>query len=125
MSEKEKHSLSLDSKIRLNEIKCPVDIFITIQERSKNPKIIQKLLHDLGIVLDSFESYESKFPIRIHRINIDSIKDAKVVKRFNLVKRNAIIITTEQNRKKFCSVTMIPMMKIFFQLAQIIGQIIH
>ena len=57
-------------------------------------------MHDLGIVLDSFESYESKFPIRIHRINIDSIKDAKVVKRFNLVKRNAIIITTEQNRKK-------------------------
>ncbi|MAL85032.1 MAG: hypothetical protein CMI23_01560 [Opitutae bacterium] len=100
LSKKEKHSLSLDSKIRLNEIKCPVDIFITIQERSKNPKIIQKLLHDLGIVLDSFESYKSKFPIRIHRINIDSIKDAKVVKRFNLVKRNAIIITTEQNRKK-------------------------
>ena len=68
-------------KIRLNEIKCPVDIFITIQERSKNPKIIQKLLHDLGIVLDSFESYKSKFPIRIHRINIDSIKDAKSCKK--------------------------------------------
>ena len=82
-------------------------------------------MHDLGIVLDSFESYKSKFPIRIHRINIDSIKDAKVVKRFNLVKRNAIIITTEQNEKNSVSVTMIPMMKIFFQLTQIIGQIIH
>ena len=44
----------------LNQMESPVDIVITIQEDNELPKVIQKLLHDLGLLLESFENSSSK-----------------------------------------------------------------
>ncbi len=99
-SEEKKHSLSLDTKVLINKIESPIDFIITIPETNKNPKIIQRLLHDLGIVLDSFEKYKTKYPIRIHRVNIDTLQNTQLVQKYNLTERNVIIACTPNNKRK-------------------------
>ena len=47
-----KHTLSRETLALLNQMESPVDIVITIQEDNELPKVIQKLLHDLGLLLE-------------------------------------------------------------------------
>ena len=63
-----KHTLSRETLALLNQMESPVDIVITIQEDNELPKVIQKLLHDLGLLLESFENSASSKKIRVHRV---------------------------------------------------------
>ena len=64
-----KHTLSRETLALLNQMESPVDIVITIQEDNELPKVIQKLLHDLGLLLESFENSSSAKKIRVHRVD--------------------------------------------------------
>ena len=58
-----RYSLSLETITRLNKLKTPVDVIITIQQNNKLPKIVQKFVHDLNLILDSFEKTLENFKI--------------------------------------------------------------
>ena len=49
-----KYSLSKESLALLDKMQNPIDIVITLKDENRLPKIIQKLLHDLNLLLDSF-----------------------------------------------------------------------
>ena len=96
-----KYSLSLETITRLNKITTPVDIIVTIQQSNKLPKIVQKLVHDLNLILDSFDNIHTKYPLRIHRINIDSaIPSSEIVQKYQIAERNQVIIITPNGSKK-------------------------
>ena len=72
LSPDKKYSLSRESLALLNKMEQPVDLVITIKENSAMPKIIGRLLHDLNLLMDAFESSQTPFPIRVHRMDVFS-----------------------------------------------------
>ena len=69
-----KYSLSKESLALLDKMQNPIDIVITLKDENRLPKIVQKLLHDLNLLLDSFEYAQSARPIRVYRVDVDSPK---------------------------------------------------
>jgi uncharacterized membrane protein len=67
-----KYSLSPETIGRLNKTTDSIDVIITIPENNALPKIVQKLVYDLNLILNGFENAKTKHPIKIHRLNIDS-----------------------------------------------------
>ena len=101
LTKENKYSLSLESISRLNKISSSIDIIITIPENNNQPKIIQKLLFDLGLILESFQNTNSKFPIRIHRINIDTaLSSSGLIDKYKLTERNEISIFSHTGNKE-------------------------
>ena len=100
LTTEQKYSLSLETVSRLNRITEPIDIIITIPESNNLPKVIQKLLFDLNLILESYQKARSN-KIRIHRINIDSaLTSSNLINKFNLVERNEICAYSETGKKK-------------------------
>ena len=100
LTRKQKYSLSLETISRLDRITEPIDIIITIPESNNLPKVMQKLLFDLNLILESYQNASSN-KIRIHRINIDSaLTSSKLINKFNLVERNEICAYSESGKKK-------------------------
>jgi hypothetical protein len=100
LSKDKKFSLSPDTVVRLSKISSSIDIIITIPDNNKQPKIIQKLLLDLSLILESFQNSNSKFPIRIHRLNIDSaLSSSGLIDKYKLTERNEINIFTPTGNK--------------------------
>ena len=96
-----RYSLSLETITRLNKLKTPVDVIITIQQNNKLPKIVQKFVHDLNLILDSFENAHTKYPIRLHRLNIDSaIPSSNIVQKYQITERNQVIVMSPTGSKK-------------------------
>ncbi len=96
-----KYSLSPETISQLNKITEPIDIIITIPENNSLPKIVQKLLFDLNLIMNSFENADSKYPIRVHRLNIDAaIPGSELIQKYKITERNQIIITTPSGTKK-------------------------
>ncbi|MBT3667005.1 MAG: hypothetical protein HN548_05950 [Opitutae bacterium] len=96
-----RYSLSPETISRLSKIITPVDIVITIPENNELPKIVQKLILDFNLLFTSFENAKSKYPIRIHRINIDTaIPSSELIQRYQITERNQIIIMTPTGAKK-------------------------
>jgi hypothetical protein len=101
LTKEKKYSLSLETISRLNKISSSIDIIITIPENNNQPKIIQKLLFDLGLILESFQNTNSKFPIRIHRINIDTaLSSSGLIDKYKLTERNVISIFSQTGNKQ-------------------------
>ena len=65
-----KYSLSRESLALLNKMDQPVDLIITLPENTSMPKIIQRFIHDLDLLLDAFERADSPYPIRVHRMDV-------------------------------------------------------
>ena len=96
-----KYSLSPETVSLLNKTISPVDIIITIPENNELPKIVQKLILDLNLLFTSFENSKSKYPIRVHRINIDTaIPSSELIQKYQITERNQIIVMTPTGGKK-------------------------
>lgn len=96
-----KYSLSPETISKLNKITKPVEIIITIPENNKQPKIIQKLLHDLTLILESFQNLRLKNKIRVHKINLDSaLSTSALINKYKLTERNQILAITPSGKKR-------------------------
>ena len=96
-----KYSLSKESLARLDKMQNPIDIVITLKDENRLPKIIQKLLHDLTLLLDSFEYAQSSQPIRVHRVDVDSPKAPfGLLERYKISEPNLIVVATPKGGKK-------------------------
>ncbi|MFP6886220.1 MAG: hypothetical protein VB997_01610, partial [Opitutales bacterium] len=74
LTREDRYTLSQETLAWLEKLERPADVIITIRESSDSPKIIQRLLLDLGLLLDAFERAPSSFPIRIHRVDVNARK---------------------------------------------------
>ena len=74
LSPESRYTLSRESLALLNKMEKPVDIIVTIPENSAMPKIIQRFMHDLELLLDAFSRAKSPHPIRVHRIDVKTPK---------------------------------------------------
>ena len=93
-------TLSPETLSHLDKITSAVDIIITIPENNKLPKIIQKLLLDLNLVLNSFENASVQYPIRVHHINIDTaIPTSSLINKYKIKERNQIFLVTPSGSK--------------------------
>ena len=100
LSKEKKYSLSLETVSRLNKIKDPIDLVITIPESNNLPKIVQKLLFDLNLILESYHK-NSINNFRIHRINFDSaLTSSNILSKFKLIERNEICAYSKSGKKK-------------------------
>ena len=80
-----RYTLSQETLAWLAKLEKPVDIIITIRESNNQPKIIQRLLLDLDLLLDAFERAPSSFPIHIHRVDVNARKAQKtLIEKYNL-----------------------------------------
>ena len=96
-----KHTLSRETLALLNQMESPVDIVITIQDDNELPKVIQKLLHDLGLLLESFENSASAKKIRVHRVDVNSAKmSSEVIDRYKITEANLIMVASPRGDKK-------------------------
>lgn len=101
LTEESKYTLSDETKNRLSKMTTPVDIIITIPNNNKQPKIIQKLLHDLGLILNAFKYHNSKQKISVYNIDIDAVRGTtKLIQKHNLTERNVILAITPSGNKK-------------------------
>lgn len=96
-----KYSLSKESLALLDKMQNPIDIVITLKDENRLPKIIQKLLHDLNLLLDSFEYAQSSRPIRVYRVDVDSPKAPfGLLERYKISEPNLIVVATPKGGKK-------------------------
>ena len=101
-TEDSRFTLSTETINKLSKITSPVDIIITIPDNNNQPKIIQKLLHDLNLILKAFENSASNHPIRVHKINIDTaINNSNVIQKYKITARNQIIAITPSGKKDY------------------------
>jgi ABC-type uncharacterized transport system involved in gliding motility auxiliary subunit len=101
LTDDSKYTLSPETISKLNKITKPIDIIITIPDNNKQPKIIQKLLHDLTLILQSFQNLRLKNKIRVHRINLDSaLSSSALINKYKLTERNQIIAVTPSGKKR-------------------------
>jgi len=96
------HTLSNESLVHLNKIDTPIDIIITFGNDSDYPKIIQKFLTDLDLLLDQLTRFSPAQKIRVFRINFDSIqhRQAEILDRYNINERNLVIIASATKGKE-------------------------
>ena len=91
-----RYTLSQETLAWLTKLEKPADIIITIRESNNQPKIIQRLLLDLDLLLDAFERAPSAFPIRIHRVDVNARKAQKtLIEKYNLAEPNLILVATQ------------------------------
>lgn len=96
-----KHTLSRETLALLNQMESPVDVIITIQNNNSLPKVVQKLLHDLDLLLESFENSASAKKIRVHRVDVNSATmSSDVINRYNLTEANLIMVASPRGEKK-------------------------
>ena len=62
LSPDKKFSLSRESLALLNRMEQPVDLIITISDNAGMPKIIQRFMHDLDLLMDSLERADTLNP---------------------------------------------------------------
>ena len=72
MSPDQKYMLSRETLALLDKMEEPVDVVITIKNDNDLPKVIQKLLADLDIMLLKLKQDSKKYPINIYKVNLDS-----------------------------------------------------
>ncbi len=96
-----RYSLSPETMSRLNKTTSPIDVIITIPESNTLPKIVQKLIYDLNLILNAFENAKTKYPIKIHRLNIDSaIPSSDLIQKYQITERNQVIVMSSSGSKK-------------------------
>jgi hypothetical protein len=103
LTQESRYTLCQETLAWLAKLEKPVDIIITVRETNNQPKIIQRLLLDINLLLDAFERAPSSFPIRIHRVDVNARKAQKtLIEKYNLAEPNLILVATqgEENIEK-------------------------
>lgn len=95
LTKEDRYSLSGETLAWLGKLDRPVDVIITIRESTSQPKIIQRLLLDLGLTLEAFENAPSSHPIRIHQVDVNARKaHADLIERYDLTEPNVILVAS-------------------------------
>ena len=98
LSPDKKFSLSRESLALLNRMEQPVDLIVTITDNAGMPKIIQRFMHDLDLLMDSLERADTPQPIRIHRVDVLSPrKKVDILDKYKVTQSNLIVVASEQN----------------------------
>ena len=101
LSPEKKFSLSRESLALLNKMEDSVDLIITIRNDNHLPKVIQKLLLDLDLLLQTFEQQATKHQIRVHKVNLDSQKiKLELIEKYKVVEPNTISLYSSNGFKK-------------------------
>ena len=101
LSEKTKFSLSRESIALLNKLEEPVEIIITIKEGNDLPKITQKFLNDVKLLLGAFENAPTSHQIRTTFLDVDSPKPLpSYLSGFKLNEPNLIIVASKEGGRK-------------------------
>ena len=96
-----KFILSRETLALLNKMEDSIDIVITIKNNNDLPKIVQKLLSDLDILLLKFKQESTKHPINIYRLNLDSPKNITgSLLGYNISNENAITLYSPRGTQK-------------------------
>ena len=96
-----RHTLKRETLALLDQMESPTDIIITIRDDNSLPKVTQKLLHDLSLLLDSFEKSASAKKINVHRIDVNSISSSsEVIDRYKITEANLIVVASPRGDKK-------------------------
>lgn len=96
-----KHTLSRETLALLNQMESPVDIIITIQDNNTLPKVVQKLMLDLNLLLESFENSASARKISVHRVDVNSATmSSDIINRYKLTEANLIMVASPRGDKK-------------------------
>ena len=101
MSPDQKYMLSRETLALLDKMEEPVDVVITIKNDNDLPKVIQKLLADLDIMLLKLKQDSKKYPINIYKVNLDSPRKLSgQLQSYNLNKENAVSIYSKSGNQK-------------------------
>ena len=96
-----KFILSRETLALLNKMEDSIDIVITIKNNNDLPKIVQKMLSDLDILLLKFKQESTKHPINIYRLNLDSPKKITgSLLGYNISNENAITLYSPRGTQK-------------------------
>ena len=96
-----KHTLSRETLALLNQMESPVDVIITIQDNNALPKVVQKLMLDLNLLLESFGNSASARKINIHRVDVNSATmSSDIINRYKLTEANLIMVASPRGEKK-------------------------
>jgi len=96
-----KYSLSRESLALLNKMEAPVDVVITIKNDNQLPKIIQKLILDLELLLENFAQESTKQAIKVHYINVDAPKVKEdSLQKYKITEPNIIALYSPNRTKK-------------------------
>lgn len=96
-----KYTLSRETLALLNQMESPVDVVITIQDNNELPKVIQKLLHDLSLLLENFENSASARKIKVHRVDVNSAKmSSDVINKYKITEANLVMVASPRGDKK-------------------------
>lgn len=101
LSPEKRFSLSRESLALLDKMEDSVDIVFTIKNDNDLPKIIQKLLLDLDILLRNFQNASTRHSIKIHRFDPDSPRDQfGPLGKHNITEDNAVILFSSKGKRK-------------------------
>lgn len=98
LSSDSKYSLSRETLALLNKIDQPIDLIVTLPDSSSMPKIIQRFMHDLDLLLDAFERADTPFPIMVHRVDVNApTRQRDVLDQYKVSQANQVIAASPKN----------------------------
>ena len=101
LSSETKHSLSRESIALLNKLQEPVEIIVTIKEKNNLPKITQKFLQDIKLLLGALENAPTSKQIRTTYLDIDSPRNLPdYLSEFQLNESNVIVVASKGGGQK-------------------------
>ena len=96
-----RYSLSKESLLLLEKVDQPIDIIITLPSSNNLPKVVQRLVHDIDLLLDSMERVESSHPIRVHRVDVNSPKQtSEILDIYKISEPNLIVVGSPKAGKR-------------------------
>lgn len=101
LSTETKYSISKESIALLNKLEQPVEIIVTIKENNNLPKITQKFIHDIKLLLGAFENAPTSKQIRTTFLDVESPKQLpSYLREYRLNEPNVIIIASKNGGQK-------------------------
>jgi len=101
LSNETKYSLSEESIALLNKLEAPIEIIVTIKDDKNLPKIAQKFMHDIKLLLGAFENAPSSELIRSTFLDIESPKPLpQYLSEYTINEPNLIIIASPNGGQK-------------------------
>jgi len=101
LSAEKKYRLSKESVALLNRMEQPVDLIITITEDSHLPKIVQRLMHDLDLLLDALKRADTPYPIKVHRVDVLAPrKKDDILDQYKINQPNLLVAASPENGKQ-------------------------
>ena len=101
LSSETKYSLSQESIALLNKLQEPVEIIVTIKEKNNLPKITQKFLQDIKLLLGALENAPTSKQIRTTYLDIDSPRNLPdYLSEFQLNESNVIVVASKGGGQK-------------------------